>query len=74
IARKSMVAARGWLTASWDLYETGFGNFKDVMDSLVQFYGKKVGYLRTVHEHNLLVVEYSRAIGHDITALGPPAP
>ena len=69
ITRKSMVAARGWLTASWDLYDTGFGAFKDVMDALVQFYGKKVGYLKTVHEHNLLVVELSRAIGQDITRL-----
>ena len=72
VTRKSMVAARGWLTASWDLYDTGFGAFKDVMDALVQFYGKKVGYLKTVHEHNLLVVRLSRAIGQDLTRVSTP--
>jgi outer membrane protein TolC len=73
ITRKSMTAARGWLTASWDLYDAGFGNFRDVMDALVQFYSKKVGYLKVVHEHNLLIVELSRAIGHDITTPVPAA-
>lgn len=68
ITRKSMIAARGWLTASWDLYDAGFGNFRDVMDALVQFYAKKVGYLKTVHEHNLLAVDLSRAMGQDITS------
>ncbi|MEC9071071.1 MAG: TolC family protein, partial [Myxococcota bacterium] len=64
--RKANKAAQGWLTASWDLYDSGFGSFKEVMDALVQFYGKRVGYLRTVHEHNLLVHELSRAIGENI--------
>ena len=65
--RKANKAAQGWLSASWDLYDSGFGSFQEVMDALVQFYGRKVGYLRTVHEHNLLVHELSRAIGEDIS-------
>ena len=65
--RKANKAAQGWLTASWDLYDSGFGSFKEVMDALVQFYGRKVGYLRTVHEHNLLVHELSRTTGEDIS-------
>lgn len=71
--QRSTKAAQGWLNATWDLYDTGFGTFKDVMDALVQFYGKKVGYLRMVHEHNVLVHDLSRAIGHDVLALPPQA-
>jgi outer membrane protein TolC len=68
---RSQKAAQGWLSANWDLYEDGFGEFRDVMDSLVQFYGKKVAYLQIVHDHNLLVYDLSRAIGADITTLTP---
>jgi len=62
----SRKAAQGWLMANWDLYEDGFGDFNDVMDSLVQFYGKKVAHLKIIHDHNILVYELSRAIGHDL--------
>ena len=72
--RKAQKAAQGWLTASWDLYDSGFGSFRDVMDALVQFYRRKVGYLQTVHEHNLLVHELSRAIGSDVTSLVDAGP
>ena len=62
-------SAQGWLTATWDLYDTGFGGFRDVMDALLQFYGKKVSYLKLVHEHNLLIYKLSQAIGHDVVTL-----
>ena len=39
------------------------------MDALVQFYGKKLGYLKSVHEHNVLVFNLSRAVGIDIRTL-----
>lgn len=66
----SRKAAQGWMTATWDLYDTGFGSFRDVMDALVQFYGKKLGYLRAVHEFDVLVAEMSRAVGRDVAELG----
>jgi len=44
------------------------------MDALVQFYGKKVGYLKTVHEHNLLIVELGGIIGQDLSSLPQPTP
>lgn len=68
---RSQKAAQGWLTAAWDTYDAGFGDFRTVMDALVQFYGKKLGYLKAVHEHNLLVHQLSRAIGRDIISLAP---
>jgi len=68
VLARSEKAAQGWLTATWDTYDAGFGNFRDYMDALVQFYSRKVSYLQTVFEHNLLVFELSRAVGHDITA------
>jgi len=70
----SQKSAQGWLTATWDTYDAGFGSFRDVMDALVQFYQKKFGYLKLVFEHNLLTWRLSQAIGADIRTLGrPPA-
>lgn len=70
-------ASQGWLTATWDTYEGGFGNFRDVMDALVQFYEKRLGYLQVVYNHNLAVFRLSQALGVDIRDLkseAPPAP
>lgn len=69
----SQKAAQGWLMANWDLYDDGFGEFRDVMDALVQFYSKKVAYLQVVYEHNVLIYELSRAVGADITELSAAA-
>ncbi len=72
ILKRSRRAAQGWLTATWDTYDAGFGSFRDVMDALVQFYGKRVGYLQAVFAHNITVWELSRAVGTDITTLVRP--
>ncbi len=73
---ESQKAAQGWLMANWDLYDDGFGEFRDVMDALVQFYSKKVAYLQVVYEHNVLIYDLSRAVGADITKFDqvPEAP
>ena len=68
VFEEAQKASQGWLTATWDTYDAGFGSFRDVMDALVQFYAKKFGYLQMVYDHNLLVLELSRAIGYDVTA------
>ena len=73
VYRGSRKAAQGWLTATWDTYESGFGTFRDVMDALVQFYEKRLGYLQVVHAHNLAIFRLSQAVGVDIRAL-PEAP
>ena len=65
---KSQKAAQGWLLSSWELYDDGFGEFRMVMEALVQFYGKKVSYLRTVFEFNVLIHEFSQAIGVELPA------
>ncbi len=74
IYAKSKKAAQGWLMANWDLYDEGFGNFRDVMDALVQFYAKKFAYLQTIHDHNVLIYELSRALGHDIVKAAETSP
>jgi outer membrane protein TolC len=75
IFRESQKAAQGWLTATWDTYDAGFGSFRDVMDALVQFYEKKFGYLKLVFEHNLVTWRLSQAVGLDIRGLtSPPQP
>lgn len=74
IYAESQKAAQGWLTATWDTYDAGFGAFRDVMDALVQFYQKKFGYLKLVFDHNLAVWKLSQAIGVDVRTLGDKAP
>jgi multidrug efflux system outer membrane protein len=66
IFAEAQKAAQGWLTASWDTYDAGFGTFRDVMDALVQFYQRKIGYLKLVFDHNILCWRLSQAIGSDI--------
>ena len=72
VFQESQKSAQGWLTATWDTYDAGFGSFRDVMDALVQFYEKKFGYLKLVFEHNLVTWRLSQAIGADVRTLAPP--
>lgn len=65
--KKSKTAAQGWLTTNWDLYQDGFADFNEVMDSLEQTVGKRAAYLKSVHDHNILVYALSRAVGQDIS-------
>lgn len=74
IAAESQKAAQGWLTATWDTYDAGFGSFRDVMDALVQFYQQKFGYLKLVFDHNLVSWKLSQAIGVDVRTLGQATP
>jgi outer membrane protein TolC len=77
VYRGSRRAAQGWLTAVWDTYEAGFSHFRDVMDALVQFYEKRIGYLQVVYQHNLAAFRLSQALGVDVTrwpAAPPPEP
>ncbi len=71
IFAEAQKAAQGWLTASWDTYDAGFGNFRDVMDALVQFYQKKIGYLKLVFDHNVACWRLSQAVGVDIRETAP---
>lgn len=69
IYARSKKAAKGWLTAAWDTHDAGFGSFRNVMDALLQFYGKRLAHLKAVHEYNIMVHELSRAVGFDVTSL-----
>ncbi len=69
IYARSKKAAQGWLTAAWDTHDAGFGSFRNVMDALLQFYGKRLAHLKAVHEYNIMVHELSRAVGADVTQL-----
>jgi len=73
IFAESRKAAQGWLAATWDTYDAGFGNFRDVMDALVQFYQNKFGYLKVVFDHNVVVWKLSQAVGTDVRTLKKPA-
>ncbi len=69
IYARSKKAAQGWLTAAWDTHDAGFGSFRNVMDALLQFYGKRLAHLKAVHEYNIMVHELSRAVGVDVMTL-----
>jgi multidrug efflux system outer membrane protein len=66
---RSKKAAKGWLSAAWDTHDAGFGSFRNVMDALLQFYGKRLAHLKAVHEYNIMIHELSRAVGVDVTTL-----
>ena len=66
--RESMVASQSWLANAWELYDTGFGKLDEVMDALERFWATRLAHLESMVTHNLLVVELSRAVGHDIAA------
>jgi outer membrane protein TolC len=61
--RRAERAARSWLVAKSDLYDAGFATLDDVTDALVEFFKRRLGYLRAVHDYNLAVARLTRALG-----------
>lgn len=67
----SLKAARSWLVAKSDLYDTGFAAFDEVADALLQFYARKLAHVQTIHDLNMAISRLSRVVGTDIVALPP---
>ena len=64
---RAMRAARGWLRTEEEGLGGGFSEYRELARALEQFYRRKLTYLETIHRHNILVAELSRAVGSDIT-------
>ena len=57
--------------AKSDLYDAGFGNVKEVTDALVEFYKRKLGYLKAAYDYNDAVARLSKAVGRVLLAPQP---
>ncbi|GEM_PF-1137788 len=64
---RAMRAARGWLRTEEEMQGGGFSEYRELARSLEQFYRRKLTWLETIHRHNVLVADLSRAVGTDIT-------
>ena len=69
VQSKAMRAARGWLIAKSDLYDAGFATMQDVVDSLLEYYKRKMGHIEAIYNFNLAVAQLSRQVGVDVTTL-----
>ena len=66
--KRAQRAARSWVMAESDRYDIGFGSLKSVTDALVEFYKRKLGYLKAIHDYNDAVARLSKAVGGDLLA------
>ena len=64
---RAMRAARGWLRTEEENLGGGFSEYRELARALEQFYRRKLTWLETIHRHNILVAELSRAVGTDVT-------
>ncbi|NUN15719.1 MAG: TolC family protein [Myxococcales bacterium] len=71
IQASALRAARGWLIAKSDLYDTGFATLDDVQDALVEYYKRKIGHYQAISTFNLAVLKLSRVVGADVTEYVP---
>ncbi|MBM4387405.1 MAG: TolC family protein [Deltaproteobacteria bacterium] len=67
INKAAMEAARGWLIAKSDMYDTGFCELNEVLTALVQFYEKRIGYLNSIYEFNIAAAGLEKIISSKLT-------
>lgn len=53
LAKKAAKAARGWVIAKTDMYESGLGSFKDLTEGLTQYYQRELQYRKAILDYNL---------------------
>jgi len=61
--RSSYKAARGWVLAKLDLYESGMGDFKDLADALSAFFRRRMAFDKTKMDYNLALAKLAHACG-----------
>lgn len=71
VQASALKAARGWLIAKSDLYDTGFATLDDVRDALVEYYKRKIGHYQAISAFNLAVLKLSRVVGVDVAEYLP---
>jgi len=66
VFESSMKAARGWLNAENDLYQSNLQDLKDVLIPIEQYYRRRLAYLEAIYNFNVSVAKLSRAVGVDV--------
>ncbi len=64
----AMKAARAWVMARVDTFDAGLETFDEVLDALVEFYGRQLANLQAIYDFNVAVAALSRAVGCDVTS------
>ena len=67
--RSAYKAARGWVIAKVDLYESGMAPLKDLTDALAEFFKRRIAFEQGMLEYNLALAALVHACGgrlHDI--------
>jgi outer membrane protein TolC len=65
VNKKAYEAARGWVVAKSDLYDSGLGDLNEVLTGLTEFYKRKIEYMKSILDFNLSVVSLERAMGKE---------
>jgi len=69
LARTAHKAARGWLIAKMDLYESGFAEMRDLADALSAFFTRRLAHDQAVMAYNLGVARLAAACGVSVRTL-----
>ena len=69
LARTAHKAARGWLIAKMDLYESGFAEMRDLADALSAFFTRRLEHDQAVMAYNLGVARLAAACGVSVRTL-----
>jgi outer membrane protein TolC len=68
-ARKAHKAARGWVIAQLDLYESGLVPFKDTADALTAFFKQRMAYAQARFDYNVGLARLAHASGMRLAEL-----
>lgn len=69
LARKAHKAARGWVIAQLDLYESGLVPFKDTADALTAFFKQRMAYAQARFDYNVGLARLAHASGMRLAEL-----
>jgi len=69
LARKAHKAARGWVIAQLDLYESGLLPFKDTADALTAFFKQRMAYAQARYDYNVGLARLAHASGMRLAEL-----
>jgi outer membrane protein TolC len=69
---RAVRAARGWMIAKLDLYESGFADFRDMKESLAEYFLRRISYCESVYRFNVAIARLAQACGVPLESLVEP--
>lgn len=69
LTRSAHKAARGWVIARLDLYESGFVPFRDTADALAAFFKQRMAYAQARYDYNVGLAHLAHASGMRLSEL-----